>query len=152
VAAANPRTVVVLNTGEPSLMPWLRHVAAVLEACTRAKRPARPSRKYLAAASTLRSTALTFPASENEMPKRRRGCFPGVDGTVDFGSNLDIGYRWYQATHVTPTVRLRLRTRLHELRSVRSADYRVDEWRRSRVVSHERGRSEWLMTSAGLRT
>jgi beta-glucosidase len=28
--------------------------------------------------------------------------FPGVNGTVDLGSDLDIGYRWYQANNVTP--------------------------------------------------
>ena len=32
MAAANPRTVVVLNTGGPVLMPWLNKVAAVVEA------------------------------------------------------------------------------------------------------------------------
>ena len=32
VAAANPRTVVVLNTGGPVLMPWLDRVAGVIEA------------------------------------------------------------------------------------------------------------------------
>ena len=31
VAAANPRTIVVLETGGPVLMPWLPHVSAVLE-------------------------------------------------------------------------------------------------------------------------
>ena len=32
VAAANPNTVVVLNTGGPVLMPWLSSVKGVLEA------------------------------------------------------------------------------------------------------------------------
>ena len=32
VAAANPKTVVVLETGGPVLMPWLGKVAAVVEA------------------------------------------------------------------------------------------------------------------------
>ncbi|MHC5731890.1 MAG: glycoside hydrolase family 3 protein, partial [Nostoc sp.] len=32
VAAANPRTIVVLETGGPILMPWLDQTAAVLEA------------------------------------------------------------------------------------------------------------------------
>src|SRR5947209_12244007 len=32
VAAANPRTVVVLNTGSPISMPWLAKVAAVVQA------------------------------------------------------------------------------------------------------------------------
>ena len=33
VAAANPNTVVVLNTSDPIAMPWLGHVKAVLEMC-----------------------------------------------------------------------------------------------------------------------
>ena len=32
VAAANPRTVAVLETGNPTAMPWLSHTAAVLQA------------------------------------------------------------------------------------------------------------------------
>ena len=32
VAAANPNTIVVLNTGGPVLMPWLSSVKGVLEA------------------------------------------------------------------------------------------------------------------------
>jgi len=103
VAAANPRTVVVLNTGGAVLMPWLRHVAAVLEAWY-------PGQEAGAAIAQVLSgrvdpsgrLPITFPASENEMPETSARMFPGVDGTVDFGSNLDIGYRWYQATHVTP--------------------------------------------------
>ena len=31
VAAANPRTIVVLNTGNPVLMPWLNQVKGVVE-------------------------------------------------------------------------------------------------------------------------
>ena len=32
VAAANPRTIVVLNTGSPISMPWIEKVAAVVQA------------------------------------------------------------------------------------------------------------------------
>jgi beta-glucosidase len=45
---------------------------------------------------------ITFPASDAETPEESARMFPGVDGTVHFGSDLDIGYRWYQANHVTP--------------------------------------------------
>jgi len=125
-------------------MPWLRHVAAVLEAWY-------PGQEAGAAIAQVLSgrvdpsgrLPITFPASENEMPETSARMFPGVDGNRRL---------WFEPRHrvsVVPSdsrdsaVRLRLRTRLHELRSVRSADYRVDEWRRSPGVSHERGRSEW---------
>jgi len=73
---------------------------------------------------------------------------PGARGGADVNRAwtefCGHGYWWSQATHVTIKFVSDIeRTRLHELRSVRSADYRVDEWRRSPGVSHERGRSEW---------
>jgi len=59
---------------------------------------------------------ITFPPAKNEMPETSARMFARVDGNVDFGSNLDIGYRWYKHSRDS-AVRLRLRTRLHELRS-----------------------------------
>ena len=44
VAAANPRTVVVLQTGGPIEMPWIDTVAGVLQAGIPARKPATPSR------------------------------------------------------------------------------------------------------------
>jgi beta-glucosidase len=103
VAAVNPHTVVVLNTGGAVLMPWLDHVAAVVEAWY-------PGQEDGAAIAAVVSGAvdpsgrlpITFPATNTQTPQRSARMFPGVDGTVDFGSDLDIGYRWYQANHVTP--------------------------------------------------
>jgi len=140
VAAANPRTCRPQYRGAV-LMPWLRHVAAVLEAWYRAKRPARPSRKYLAAASTPPVDCHHLPASENEMPETSARMFPGSTARR-LWFEPRIGYRWYQATHVTPLFRLRLRTHYHELRSVRSADYASTSGVEVRCQP-ERGRSEW---------
>jgi beta-glucosidase len=103
VAAVNPRTIVVLNTGGAVLMPWLSHVAAVLEAWY-------PGQEDGAAITAVLDGSvdpsgrlpITFPASESETPQDSAQMFPGVDGTVNFGSDLDIGYRWYQANDVTP--------------------------------------------------
>ena len=49
-------------------------------------------------------TSSDYVSGEQRSRRRKRSAimFPGVDGTVDFGSDLDIGYRWYQANHVTP--------------------------------------------------
>ncbi len=103
VAAANPRTVVVLNTGGAVLMPWLDRVSAVLEDWY----PGQEDGAAIAAVLSGRvdpsgRLPITFPANESETPQRSPSTFPGVDGTVHFGSVLDIGYRWYQSHDVTP--------------------------------------------------
>ncbi len=103
VAAANPHTIVVLNTGGAVVMPWLSKVAGVLEAWY-------PGQEDGAAiAAILRGSVdpsgrlpLTFPVSDNAMPATSARQFPGVNLTVDFGTGLDLGYRWYQINHVAP--------------------------------------------------
>jgi beta-glucosidase len=103
VAAVNRDTVVVLNTGGAVLMPWLARVAAVVEAWY-------PGQEDGAAiAAVLRGAVdpsgrlpISFPASNAQTPQRTATMFPGVDGTVNFGSDLDIGYRWYEAKHEVP--------------------------------------------------
>jgi beta-glucosidase len=106
VAAVNPRTVVVLNTGNPVLMPWLNHVAGVIEDWY----PGEEDGNAIAAILTgtfdpSGRLPLTFPANATQQPVAFPAQFPGVDDTVNFGkgaSALDVGYRWYQAHHVKP--------------------------------------------------
>ncbi len=103
VAAANPRTIVVLETGGAVTMPWLGHVAAVLEAWF-------PGQVDGAAIAPVLSGAvdpsgrlpLTFPTSMGATPISSPPLFPGVDGSVEFTPGLQMGYRWYQANHVRP--------------------------------------------------
>jgi beta-glucosidase len=106
VAAANPRTVVILNTANPVLMPWLKDVRAVLEMWF----PGEEDGRALAALLTGRvdpsgRLPVTFPASPLDQPTATAKSFPGVDDVVDFGAGrgaLDIGYRWYEAHGVAP--------------------------------------------------
>jgi beta-glucosidase len=106
VAAANPRTIVVLNTGGPVLMPWLDDVQGVLEAWY-------PGQEDGTAIAAILSGAVdpsgrlpvTFPTSLAAQPVSMPTEFPGVDDIVNFGAGtaaLDVGYRWYQAHDVTP--------------------------------------------------
>ena len=103
VAAVNPRTVVVLNTGGAVLMPWIDRVAAVLEAWYPGQEDGTATAAILeGSVDPSGHLPVTFPAVSNPSPVGTPAQFPGVDGTVNFSEGLDIGYRWYQATGVTP--------------------------------------------------
>ncbi len=106
VAAANPHTIIVLNTEGPVLMPWLNDVQCVIEAWY----PGEEDGAAIASAlfgsfDPSGHLPLTFPSSEAAQPVTTAEDFPGVNDVVDFGTGtaaLDVGYRWYQAHHVTP--------------------------------------------------
>ena len=103
VARANPRTIVVLNTGGPVVMPWLSRVAAVLEAWYPGQEDGTAIARVLTgAADPSGRLPLTFPTSTAAMPVTADSSFPGVKGVVSFGTGLNIGYRWYQANGVAP--------------------------------------------------
>jgi beta-glucosidase len=105
VAKANHRTIVVLNTGGPVLMPWLHQVGGVLEAWY-------PGQEFgTAIAAVLFGDAdpagrlpVTFPASDIQgpAPATKPARYPGVNGTVRYDEGLDVGYRWYDATGQRP--------------------------------------------------
>jgi len=103
VAKANPRTIVVLNTSGAVAMPWLSHVAGVLEAWY----PGQVSGQALAAvlSGAFNPTGrlpMTFPTSMSAMPASSPASYPGVNEVVNFGNSLNVGYRWYQAAKVRP--------------------------------------------------
>jgi beta-glucosidase len=45
---------------------------------------------------------VTFPASLAQVPAAAPARFPGVRGKVHYSEGLDVGYRWYDAKHLTP--------------------------------------------------
>jgi beta-glucosidase len=103
VAAVNPRTVVVLNTGGAVLMPWLTHVAAVLEAWYPGQQDGTATAAVLdGQVDPSGHLPVTFPAPSNPSPVGTPAQFPGVDSTVTYSEGLNIGYRWYQASGVAP--------------------------------------------------
>jgi beta-glucosidase len=45
---------------------------------------------------------VTFPQNLSQIPTSSPAQFPGVGGQVQYSEGLDIGYRWYDAKHITP--------------------------------------------------
>src|SRR5450830_1388073 len=103
VAAANPNTIVVLNTGSAVTMPWLDKVKGVLEAWY----PGQQSGNAIAAllfgdVNPSGKLPVTFPKSLDQVPASTAAQWPGVNGKVQYSEGLDVGYRWYDAKNLTP--------------------------------------------------
>lgn len=97
VAAANPRTVVLVNAGSPVLMPWRNDVAATLIGFFGGQEFGH------AFADILKGVAepggrlpTTWPANEEDVPVIN--VTPESDGTLTYNEGIHIGYRaWLKA-------------------------------------------------------
>jgi len=103
VAAANPNTVVVLNTGGPVLMPWLHQVKAVVEAWYPGQEGGNAAASVLFGdVNPSGKLPETFPASQSDLPTQTAAQYPGVNGQVMYSEGLLVGYRWYDAKNIAP--------------------------------------------------
>ena len=106
VAAANPHTIVVLETGNPVLMPWLDHVAAVLAAWYPGQEGGQAIADLLFGAATPSGRLpLTFPRAEADLVRPRLpnlGSAPGMPLPIDYVEGADVGYRWYRGRTAVP--------------------------------------------------
>ncbi len=107
VAAANPKTVVVLETGDPVLMPWLSKVAGVVEAWyPGAKGGDAIADVLFGDANPSGRLPVTFPVSPAQLPRPQIPGFGEADGTqfdVDYMiEGADVGYRWYARQKLKP--------------------------------------------------
>ncbi|MGP8243064.1 MAG: glycoside hydrolase family 3 C-terminal domain-containing protein [Bryobacteraceae bacterium] len=109
VAAANPRTVVVLKSGSAVLMPWLDRVPAVLEAWYPGEEDGNAVAGVLFGdVNPSGKLPLTFPKSLSDTPIRTPEQYPGeakVDGydrVAHYTEGIFVGYRWYDAQSIEP--------------------------------------------------
>jgi beta-glucosidase len=92
VAAANRRTIVVVNTGAPCAMPWADQAGAIVQMWF-------PGQEAGAALADVLTGAVnpsgklptTFPRDVSQLPSSRH--YPGANGHVEYGERFSIGYR-----------------------------------------------------------
>lgn len=100
VAAANPRTAVVLNCGAPVTMPWLAAVPAVLLAWYPGQEGGRALARVVAGlADPAGRLPVTFPAKLADNPAHLN--YPGARRVL-YGEGIFVGYRYYDAKGVEP--------------------------------------------------
>ena len=119
VAAANPHTIVVLETGSAVTMPWLDKVSGVLEAWFAGSKGADAVANILfGAVNPSAKLPMTFPRSEADLPHPQlilpppnaKGAPTGdiKDGDakpifeVKYDEGLKVGYKWYDAEKKKP--------------------------------------------------
>lgn len=106
VAAANPHTIVVLETGGPVLMPWLSQVAGVLEAWYPGSGGGVAIAKVLlGAVDPSGHLPVTFPASLDQLPHVTlpgAGLPHGQPFEVQYRAGAAAGYKWYESRGLEP--------------------------------------------------
>jgi len=125
VAAANAKTLVVLESGGPVLMPWVDRVPAILSAWYPGQRGGEAiARILLGEVNPSGRLPITFPASVDQAPRSepaglaelhaadaRRSAGDktvyGMSGgvahfAVDYPEGAEVGYRWYAARQRKP--------------------------------------------------
>jgi len=103
VSAANPRTVVVMNTGAPVLMPWIDDVGAVLQVWYGGQEGGEAMAALLLGEANPRGKLpLSFPRTETGHATGTPDRYPGVDGRVSYDEEIFVGYRWFDAEGVEP--------------------------------------------------
>jgi beta-glucosidase len=99
VAAANPRTVAVLETGNPAAMPWHDRVGAIVQAWYPGQAGGRAIAEILTGAvAPSGRLPLTFPADLAQTPRPELpglGTPDGTPTTVRYDEGAEVGYRWF---------------------------------------------------------
>ncbi len=107
VAAVNPNTIVVLNTGQAVAMPWLGKVRAVMEMWYTGDEGGWAAANLLTGrANPAGRLPITWPrriadgpANDPAHPERSS---KGVKGKTVYAEGILVGYRWYDQKNIAP--------------------------------------------------
>ena len=104
VAAANPNTIVVLETGGPVLTPWRSKVKGLLEAWYPGEQGgAAIARVLFGDVDPSGHLPVTFPQSESQEPTAGDpSSYPGVGNVEHYKEGVFVGYRWFDQHGLAP--------------------------------------------------
>jgi beta-glucosidase len=106
VAAANPNTVVVLQTGNPVAMPWRDSANAILAAWYPGQAGAVAIAEIIAGqVNPSGRLPITFPLDLAQTPRPRLpglGSPVGTATTIDYFEGAEVGYRWFARKGLVP--------------------------------------------------
>jgi beta-glucosidase len=106
VARANPKTVVVLETSGPVLMPWVDQTAAILQAWYPGTRGGEAiARVLFGEVNPSGHLPATFPAAESQLPRPRLDGDPKnetVRFAVNYHEGAAVGYKWFDLKGLKP--------------------------------------------------
>ncbi len=107
IAAANPNTIVVLNTSQPVALPWADKVKAILEMWWPGDEGGWSTANLLLGKSspagrlpvTWGKRLEDYPATDPQHPERSS---KGVDGKTTYSEGVNVGYRWFDKEKIDP--------------------------------------------------
>jgi beta-glucosidase len=106
VAAANPNTIVVLETGNPVAMPWHDSVSAIVHAWYPGQAGGQAIAEVLTGVvNPSGRLPITFPADLTQTPRPELpgvGTPWGTPTTIHYDEGAEVGYRWFAARGETP--------------------------------------------------
>ena len=110
IAAVNPRTIVVLETGGAVLMPWINRVNAVLESWYPGQRGGEAIANLLFGdVNPSGKLPITFPKSDADLPHPKlelplpnQQSTPEAAPDINYTEGLKVGYKWYDAENKKP--------------------------------------------------
>ncbi len=103
VAAANPRTIVVVKSGGPVLMPWAENVPAIVEAWYPGEMDAEVVAAVLCGdCNPSGKLPISFAKRLADLPAHTPEQYPGVHNVAHYREGVMVGYRWYDQQKIAP--------------------------------------------------
>jgi len=103
VAAAQPKTVVVVHCPSAVLTPWSGSVAGVISAFLPGQEDGNAIANVLFGdVNPSGRMPVTFPVNAQQIPVNTPAQYPGINDQSEYSEKLLVGYRWYDARNVDP--------------------------------------------------
>ena len=103
VAAVNPKTIVVIQSGGAVAMPWQNDVGAIVQAWYGGQEQGNAIADILFGdVSPSGKLPITFPRGADETPIQTTAQYPGVARVVEYSEDVFVGYRGYEHFGIEP--------------------------------------------------